>query len=261
MFLVPVVDHWQVRAPPWTVYVLIALNVLVYLLSVIFSTIDHAAFKLGLVLNDFSPLRLFSSWFAHAGFWHLAWNMFFLFMFGSPVEQVLGHARTLLVYVVAGILSSLVYCVVPMGGWALQIGASGAICGLVGTFGILLRRETVNLQAWFFIIRVWQTDVSALTAVVLWLLAQLAFGMLASMLGIVGGTGYAAHVTGLLTGIGFGIFRLHQQQASAATTNQPSARSIRCSSCGGLAQLKVDSMYRCQKCSRWLTRTGQPLSR
>lgn len=74
-----------------------------------------------------------TSMFLHAGWFHLAANTLFLFLFGRPVERALGHAGVLGLYLTSGLFASLAAWlrIGPLNGF---IGASGAVLGLCGAF-------------------------------------------------------------------------------------------------------------------------------
>ncbi len=92
----------------------------------------------------------FTYLFLHAGFWHLFWNMFGLWMFGVAVEEALGYSRFLRLYIISGVGGGLVdvflhwilHAVNPL---VYTIGASGAIFGILLAFGIMFPNQPVFL--------------------------------------------------------------------------------------------------------------------
>jgi len=77
--------------------------------------------------------RLLTAMFLHAGLWHIAFNAYALWIFGSMVEQELGRVRFLLIYFVTGIVASAAsYAFGPY--YAVGVGASGAVFGVFGAF-------------------------------------------------------------------------------------------------------------------------------
>ena len=94
--------------------------------------------------------RAFTSMFLHAGFLHLLFNMFSLYLFGPELEKLTGKARFTTIYLLGGIGGSLLTYVVhindPM---YASVGASGAIFGIFGAYAALLVRHhktTPNLR-------------------------------------------------------------------------------------------------------------------
>ena len=87
--------------------------------------------------------RLITSSFLHASLIHIAFNMYFLWFVGAPVEMALGRGRFLLVYIVSGLAGSagaLVYTPTSP-----TVGASGAIFGILGAALVLERQRNYVL--------------------------------------------------------------------------------------------------------------------
>src|SRR5213595_4099402 len=122
---------------------LIGINVGVFLLELATGgNIDGVGSKIFEKGALFGPLvangdwwRLITAAFLHYGPIHLGFNMFFLYWIGTPVEQYLGRARFLLVYLVSGLAGSAGALVLSPG--AVTVGASGAIFGVLGAMMIL----------------------------------------------------------------------------------------------------------------------------
>jgi membrane associated rhomboid family serine protease len=85
--------------------------------------------------------RLFTAMFLHAGFFHLAVNMYSLYFVGSIMEQVIGRWRFLLLYLASGLAGSAGALVLNPG--TPTVGASGAIFGVLGGLFILERRRHI----------------------------------------------------------------------------------------------------------------------
>lgn len=91
--------------------------------------------------------RLITSVFVHVQIWHLAVNMFTLWILGPPLERLLGRARFTALYLVAGLTGSAVaYAFTdPRVG---VVGASGALFGLFGATVMLSRKMKADMS-WF----------------------------------------------------------------------------------------------------------------
>lgn len=94
-------------------------------------------------------LTMITSAFLHASWLHLAGNMFFLLFFGRKVEDLLGHTKFLLLYVVciftSGIGSVVGEIALPLWkGTIFNLGASGAIMGVVGAYLFLYSGEKIR---------------------------------------------------------------------------------------------------------------------
>lgn len=146
-----VVQRAQVRSTAgvgWIAKGLVALNVGIYLLQLALGAPVSGAggeiFENGVL---YGPLvaegewwRLLTAAFLHYGFVHLAMNMLVLWWFGPGLEQALGSARFLLLYVASGLAGSAGALLLDPD--ALTVGASGAIYGLFGAILVLERQGT-----------------------------------------------------------------------------------------------------------------------
>lgn len=145
-------------------------------------------------------LTLVTALFLHGGIAHIFGNMLYLAIFGDNLENVMGHFRYLLFYLLCGVLASLAHVAATafFGQNPLipSLGASGAISGVLG--GYLLLFPTHRIRIWF-ILGFWPFP--AWLCVGLWFLFQLLNG--AGALGSDAGSGvaYAAHVGGFVAGL------------------------------------------------------------
>jgi membrane associated rhomboid family serine protease len=141
---------------------------------------------------------LLTSMFLHGGWFHLIGNMLFLWIFGNNVEDALGHARYLLLYLASGIAAALVQAAASPASHVPMIGASGAIAGVLGAYLLVFPRANVHVFIWIVIFfRIVNVPASILLG--LWFAMQLASG-LARGHGTPG-VAFWAHVGGFLTGM------------------------------------------------------------
>jgi membrane associated rhomboid family serine protease len=132
----------------WVSMTLIGLNVLVYLAQLAqgapvtanAGSIYVNGVLYGPAVADGDWWRLLTAAFLHYGPFHLAMNMLVLYLFGPPLEAVLGPPRFLLLYVASGLAGSA--GALLMNPEALTVGASGAIYGLFGAMLVLERQGT-----------------------------------------------------------------------------------------------------------------------
>ena len=96
-------------------------------------------------LADGAWWQLLTSAFTHVEIWHLAMNMFALFIFGPALEGIIGRARFLAVYLVSAVASSVVVLFLA-GADSSTVGASGALFGLMGALLVLARKARLNSQ-------------------------------------------------------------------------------------------------------------------
>jgi len=117
---------------------LIIINVLVYIVQFLF---DGPEEKISRVIAlfpyetpFFKPYQLVTHMFAHGGFFHLLFNMFVLWMFGSLLERAWGPKRFLIFYLVCGLAAGVAHLALEN---VPAVGASGAIMGLFAAFAYL----------------------------------------------------------------------------------------------------------------------------
>ena len=89
--------------------------------------------------------QLMTSVFTHVAIWHVAMNMFALFVFGPALEAIIGRVRFLAVYVVSG-LSSSVLVLFLSSQYGSTVGASGALFGLLGALLVVAKKARLNSQ-------------------------------------------------------------------------------------------------------------------
>jgi len=143
-------------------------------------------------------LTLLTSMFMHGGFAHLFGNMLYLWIFGDNIEDDLGHVRYAAFYLLCGLLASLAHVLTNTGSFIPSLGASGAISGVLGGYLVLHPRRRVHA----IVLRGFVTQVPGWVAVGLWFVFQLISGI--GMLGRgsqAGGVAYAAHIGGFIAGL------------------------------------------------------------
>jgi membrane associated rhomboid family serine protease len=150
--------------------------------------IDHQNTPLPVYFN------FLSSMFMHGDFMHLFGNMLFLWIFGDNIENMIGHVRFAIFYLLCGIAAALGQIVMDTDSIIPMLGASGAISGVLGAYLILF--PTRQVRALLFNVF---TTVPAYVALGLWISIQLLQGYL-SPAGQ-GGVAYAAHIGGFIAGV------------------------------------------------------------
>jgi membrane associated rhomboid family serine protease len=145
-------------------------------------------------------LTLLTSMFMHGGVAHIAGNMLYLWIFGDNLENIMGHKRYLIFYLLCGILASLAHVfatsIMDQNLRIPSLGASGAISGVLGGYMLLFPRRRV--QAWTFFGLV---PLPAFVAVGIWIVFQIINGLGALGGEEAGGVAYAAHIGGFVAGL------------------------------------------------------------
>lgn len=147
-------------------------------------------------------LTLFTSMFLHAGLLHLAGNMIFLWVFGDNVEDALGHLAFLGFYFACGIAASLLQILSDPLSPIPNVGASGAIAGVLGGYLLLFPRANVRTLL-FAVPFITITRVSAFLLILVWFAFQAGSALLELGLVVARGSGIAfwAHIGGFAAGL------------------------------------------------------------
>jgi membrane associated rhomboid family serine protease len=220
MIPIPLHDHIRRQIVPALTYLLIAANVVVFLVELSLGrNLNEVVFYFGIIparytvpqiaLHQTLPglfVPLFASMFLHGGWLHLLGNMLFLFVFGRSIEDRYGHLRYLGIYFLGGLAGALVHILVNAGSRAPTIGASGAIAGVLGAYFISYPRARITtiVPVLFFL---WTVQVPALLLLGYWFLIQFfaGFQMQAIQSATRGGVAWWAHVGGFLAGLGLAL--------------------------------------------------------
>jgi membrane associated rhomboid family serine protease len=173
---------------------LIGLNVLVYFLQVTLVGTPDMERWLGWTVRDFSNYQwwtVFTYMFVHSGFWHLAGNMLFLWVFGPRVERAWGSGAFVRYYLLCGLGGWLGFLAVAQGHDSVLVGASAAIYGVMLAYAV--RWPDTEFLLWFVV------PVRAKWLVAGCVLLNLVLGV-STLGGGPGGVAYFAHLGGLVMG-------------------------------------------------------------
>ena len=117
-----------------------------------FADLESAVARWGLIPAEFTRyfgLTLISSFFLHAGVFHLIVNLYFLVVFGDNTEDVLGKCRYLLLIALAALAGDVAHILSDPGGMTPAIGASGGISGILAYYCLRFPRASVGVLCWF----------------------------------------------------------------------------------------------------------------
>jgi membrane associated rhomboid family serine protease len=142
---------------------------------------------------------ILTSMFMHGSWMHLIGNMWFMWVFGNNIEDSMGHLRFIVFYLLCGVLASLAHILTDPVSAVPTVGASGAISGIMGAY--LLLYPKVRVQTLFFL--VFFIRVIPLPAWVLlgeWLVIQVISGV-GTFGSEGGGVAFWAHIGGFVAGL------------------------------------------------------------
>ena len=215
-------DDTDRRTVPVVTYVLIAINVIVWLIELGlgdkfingFSTvpyeITHNTDLVGtktieaggqsIPINLFpgpTPiyLTLLTSMFMHASWMHIIGNMLYLWIFGDNIEDRIGHGKFVAFYLLCGLAASAAHIMVGTDSVIPSLGASGAIAGVLGGYLVLFPKRKVQVLMVRQIV-----SMPAFMVLGLWILLQV-FSQISVIGGEGGGVAYMAHIGGFVAGV------------------------------------------------------------
>jgi membrane associated rhomboid family serine protease len=221
----PLKDDLPSRSAPVMTVSIAAMNVFVFLYQVALQlgislemdnpphaveTAQAFVLEFGLVpcrLMDLCPypayqpapvFTIFSSMFLHGGVFHIAGNMLYLWIFGKSVEDLLGHIRYSLFYLLSGVAAAASQVLAAPASQVPMIGASGAISGVLGAYLLLFPRARVRTLVIFgFFWRV--LSIPAMVVLGFWIVLQILNGL--GSFGEAGGVAWFAHIGGFFAGM------------------------------------------------------------
>jgi membrane associated rhomboid family serine protease len=191
---------------PVATLVIIFLNVVCFLYELSLPRYVEPAFLAAFALVpdrlNLHPTSLITSMFLHGGWLHLIGNMWFLWIFGSQVEDRMGPVRYSIFYLLCGIASGALQVVVMSGSPVPTIGASGAIAGVMGAFLLLFPRARIFTLIFLFIFFT-TIEIPAAILLVYWFVLQILGGLTSfgRITENAGGTAWFAHIGGFVAGM------------------------------------------------------------
>ena len=202
--MIPLRDTQPSYSTPYVTILLIVLNALVFLFEVTLDPYSRDYFirGYGIVPAHFASVNLLTSMFLHGGWLHLIGNMWFLWIYGDNVEDVLGHAKYLLFYLLCGAAAGLTHVVFNADSHLPTVGASGAIAGVMGAYLVKFPHSRIVTLVPIFVFFT-TVDIPAAFILLYWFVIQFFSGV-----GSIGeshlskeGVAWFAHVGGFLAGI------------------------------------------------------------
>jgi len=203
--LLPIRTSIKPRRTPYANYALVAVNVAIFLLS--FFPVESLGGKTEYIrhwANQFvlnpQPGHLFlwqfvSYAFLHAGFMHIAGNMFFLYLFGNNVNDKLGHIGYLAFYLAGAVFSGIGHTLLSS---SPVLGASGAVAAVTGAYLVLFPQTLITVIYWFFFIGTMELPAMYFIAFKLIIWDNIFEPSIAPPVAVA----YGAHLAGYIFGIG-----------------------------------------------------------
>ena len=211
--MIPLRDSTHSRSFPIITVGLIVLNLSIYFLQSLSSPPEVEQIILNysfipslltkqihsLSLLGFLHSPLLTSTFLHGSWFHVIFNMLYLWIFGDNIEDKLGHLRFLLFYLFLGVAANLVYYVTAVNSPIPLVGASGAIAGILGAYFVTFPRAKVTTLFFVFIF-IFIRKIPAVFFLLFWFIIQIFNGL--SNLGTTGSSvAWWAHIGGFIVGL------------------------------------------------------------
>jgi len=226
--MIPIRDDAPRFSTPYVTYFLLALNTVVFLFELTFPvpqrdqlmfTFGEVPIKITALLTGVHNVSLptvgvvpvtaqtalipvLTSMFMHAGWLHLIFNMWALWIFGDNVEDYLGHFWYLVFYLVAGLAAAALHTVLNTMSVIPSVGASGAIAGVMGAYLILFPSARVTTLVPFFFL--FFIRLPAWLVLGYWFVLQFLSGTATAIAysnQTTGGIAFWAHVGGFVAGV------------------------------------------------------------
>jgi membrane associated rhomboid family serine protease len=197
-------DNSQRRSVPVVTFALIALNVLFFFVELNGGQafIQQWAFVPRRFAEDPAGQAhtIFTAMFMHGGWLHLFGNMLYLWIFGDNIEDEFGHFKFLAFYLLCGIAATLAQYYVSTRSGVPNVGASGAIAGVLAAYLLMFPGARVNVLVYNQVVAM-----PAMIVLGLWIVLQLVSGVgsiaSTSQTADQGGVAYMAHVGGFVAGL------------------------------------------------------------
>lgn len=202
--MIPLRDTLKSYSPPVMTVMIITMNVLVFLYQVSLSEpeLNHFIAMYGIVPDHLRYTSLLTSMFLHGGWMHLIGNMWFLWIFGDNVEDILGHEKYLIFYLLCGLAAAGTHVLLNPYSRVPTLGASGAIAGVMGAYYLKFPHARIISLVMLFVFFT-TIEVPAGFMLIVWFIMQIFSGIGSIGYSNIshGGTAWFAHVGGFVAGM------------------------------------------------------------
>jgi len=213
--MIPIRDSIPCLTKPYVTWSIMAICIAVFLLMLLMpdQMAQHFLYLYGMVpIRYTNPvwaqhfglppdyyLSFLTSLFLHGGWGHLAVNMVFMWIFADNIEDLMGHKRFLVFYLLCGLLATSAQWYFSQNLVVPVVGASGAIAGVLGAyfFRFPYARVVILVPILFFPLFF---EIPAIAFLGLWVIMQLQEVSTAAMFGTASGSAWWAHIGGFAVG-------------------------------------------------------------
>jgi membrane associated rhomboid family serine protease len=209
--MLPLMDENPTRGRPYFTYLIIAVNIVIFLLQLTYSPrqLENMYYEQALVpafvtrdlLSVETLLDFLRSMFFHGGWLHLISNMLYLWIFGDNIEDRFGRILYLVLYFASGFAAGFAQIAIAPDSEVPMIGASGAIAGVLGAYALMFPSASVRGLLFFgFFARM--IELPALVVLGFWFVTQLFNGVASLGVDMIGGgVAFFAHIGGFVAGL------------------------------------------------------------
>jgi len=208
--IIPIHDDNPTRTTSWVTATLIIANILVFLYELsLGSGLDmlireHAMIPYLVVQfpSAATYLTIFTSIFLHGSWIHIIGNMLYLWIFGNNIEDILGHIKFFVFYLLCGLGGAVGHILSGPTSTIPSLGASGAIAGVLGAYLMLYPWAKIDVAIPLFIF-IHIIKLPALIVIGFWFFLQLISGytiITSPVMQSSGGVAWFAHIGGFISG-------------------------------------------------------------
>jgi len=204
----PIRDTRSLGKFPLVNILIILLNLYVFFLELVSPNLQFFINRYSLIPAsiDFSRTETLvpfvTSIFLHAGFLHILSNMWFLWVFGSNIEAIMGRFKYLGFYLFCGIAANFSQYLFTQNSFLPMLGASGAIAGVLGAYYKFFPKNAIDTIIPVFGLPI-IIPLPVRVMLIYWFITQ-AFNGVAAIFTITsstGGVAYLAHIGGFIFGL------------------------------------------------------------
>jgi len=206
----PLRDINRTEKTPIVTKLLVAINIIIFVYTLLSPNYEEI-----INIYGFRPIYLYTlqhldtlltSMFLHGGLEHIIGNMWFLWIFGDNVEDKLGKANYIILYLLSGIFGSILFTLTSSNPYIVAIGASGAVSGVLGAYLILFpnARIVTLVPLGYYFYRI--IEIRAVYYIFIWFLLQAFFASVSLFALVNVRVAYWAHIGGFIIGLLFGLY-------------------------------------------------------